>query len=620
MSEWDQFRNVDDEWSQFRSVETPVRSKDEVTKAFGSMPEGVRLHLKRQAVGGQQIGSDIGRFVSGEMGQEYSPYRKELERRRLELEKETKEAPLGTRLGDIGAGVLEFGAIPMPIKGGTLSRMLWNATTGAGFGALEPQESGYKRGIAAGEGAMMGAFVPEILSKIPSVGAGIRGMVSPGYAGSRYMSREFPGMNLPEEVGGRWSNVPQESKLSEVPEGFMYESPERVGPVPEPFFSSGVKPTVGYVTNNPELRQLETLQRLKPGSKLQFSARDLENQLAVQRGVQERSITQAEENAAKAQLNRVTGPMREKAYEDIRTLGMQDEAAQPLREEIERIKTAEGTRANPNARKIALETEKYGLGVGHPEFPEGYPGGPAPEDLYQARKSINDSLKKTGINLSDRDIATQSARVEAMAMKEAIDQGMNFASAGSWQKYLDEYIKGIAPITEGRAFRSILDLARNVKKLPGEDVRPITPYMMRRGASDLTTQEMGKETIDLLSPQNRRFANEAADALDAMENAQIGVRGTAGSPTAEFGSLLANEVVNRAAAGTPGGKLALDLVAMLGQSRGSRILNEALLDPNKMQGLLRMYHQGQAPTWLGEAASRAGAYVPEMYKRKFGAK
>jgi hypothetical protein len=576
-----------------------------MNKAFGSMPEGVKLHLKRQAVGAQQIGSDIGRFISGEIGQEYSPYRQELERRRLQLEKETKEAPLGTKYGDIAAGALEFGAIPMPMKGGSLARMAWNAVTGAGFGALEPQESGYKRGIAAGEGAMLGAFAPEIMSRIPSVGAGIRGIVSPNYAGARYAAQEFPGMNLPEEVGGRWSNVPKEGEM---------------GPVTEPFFHSGAKPTVGYVTSSPELRQLETLQRLKPGSKLQFAARDLENQLAVQRGVQERSITQAEENAAKAQLNRVTDPMREKAYENIRTLGMQDEAAQPLREEIERIKTAEGTRANPNARKIALETEKYGLGVGHPEFPEGYPGGPSPEDLYQARKNINDSLKKTGVNLSKQDIATQSARVEAMAMKEAIDQGMNFASAGSWQKYLDEYIKGIAPITEGKAFRSILDLARNVKKLPGEDIRPITPYMMRRGASDLTTQEMGKETIDLLTPQNRRFVNEAADALDAMENAQIGVRGTAGPATAEYGSLIANEIVNRAASNTPGGKFALDLVSMLGQSRGSRILNEALLDPNKMQGLLKMYHQGQAPTWFGEAASRAGAYVPEMYKRKFGAK
>lgn len=576
-----------------------------VSKSFGSMPEGVRLHLKRQAVGAQQIGSDIGRFLSGEIGQEYSPYRQELERRRIGLEKETREAPLGTKYGDIAAGALEFGAIPMPMKGGALSRMLWNATTGAGFGALEPQESGYKRGIAAGEGAMLGAFVPEILSRIPSVGAGIRGIVSPNYAGARYVSREFPGMNLPEEVGGLWSNVPKEGEM---------------GPVTEPFFHSGAKPTVGYVTSNPELRQLETLQRLKPGSKLQFSARDLENQLAVQRGVQERAITQAEEAAAMAKLNAKTGPMRKQAFENIRTLGTQEEMTQPLREEIERITTSEGTRANPNALKIAANVEKYGLGAGHPKFPEGYPGGPSPEDIYQARKNINDSLKKTGVNLSKQDVATQSARVEAMAMKEAIDQGLNFASAGSWQKYLDEYIKGIAPITEGKAFRSILDLARNVKKLPGEDIRPITPYMMRKGASDLTTQQMGKETIDLLSPENRRFVNEAADALDAMENAQIGVRGTAGSPTAEFGSLIANEVVNRAAAGTPGGKFALDLVSMLGQSRGSRILNEALLDPNKMQGLLKMYHQGQAPTWFGKAASRAGAAVPEMYKRKYGAK
>ena len=46
----------------------------------------------------------------------------------------------------------------------------------------------------------------------------------------------------------------------------------------------------------------------------------------------------AEEAAAMAKLNAKTGPMREQAFENIRTLGTQDEMTQPLREEIERIK------------------------------------------------------------------------------------------------------------------------------------------------------------------------------------------------------------------------------------------------------------------------------------------
>jgi hypothetical protein len=194
---------------------------------------------------------------------------------------------------------------------------------------------------------------------------------------------------------------------------------------------------------------------------------------------------------------------------------------------------------------------------------------------------------------------------------------MNFACEGSWQKYLDEYIKGIAPITEGRAFRSILDLTRNARRAPGTDIPLITPAMMRKGANDVTTQQLGRTTEDLLTPQNRRFVDEAANALSAMENAQIGVRGTSGAPTAEYGSLLTNELVNKLASSTPGGRLAVDLVTMLGQSRGSRILNEALLDPVKMQGLLKLYHQGTPPTVLDEAALKAGAYVPESIKRRF---
>ena len=576
-------------------------------ESLGSLYEGVKLHLSRQAVGGQQIASDVARWAAGEMGKPYSPYRAEVEKQRLKLEKKTKQAPLLTQMGDIAAGLAEFGAIPMPMKGGPLARMAWNAATGGALGALEPQESGVARNQAAISGGVLGGAFPEVMGRIvipgvTMIGRGVRSMVSPGYAGARYAQSEFPGLTLPQEVGGLWSNVPRAGEM---------------GPVPPPGYHAGVDYTVGMATGDEALRQMETMQRLKPGSKLQFARRDLENMLNIQRGVRARSLTEEEEAAAKAALNATTGPLREQAYQDINRLGLQNEMVEPLQAELTRLRNEPGVRASPEAQSLATQTERAAFGVGNPQFPEGYPGAPNPKDLYQTRKNINKSLQKTGINLSPEDVATQAARAEAMAIKSAIDQGMNFASEGSWQKYLDEYIKGIAPITEGRAFRSILDLTRNARRAPGTDIPLITPAMMRKGANDVTTQQLGRTTEDLLTPQNRRFVDEAANALSAMENAQIGVRGTSGAPTAEYGSLLTNELVNKLASSTPGGRLAVDLVTMLGQSRGSRILNEALLDPVKMQGLLKLYHQGTPPTVLDEAALKAGAYVPESIKRRF---
>lgn len=583
--------------------------------SLGSIPAGIRLHLERQATGGQQIGSDIARWLSGEAGKPYSPYRESVEKQRMKLEQETAKAPPLTKIGDVVTGVAEFGAIPMPFKGGSLARMGWNAVTGGALGALEPQESAPARGTAAITGGVVGMAFPEIAGRVVVPGImggarGVRGMVSPNYAAKRYMESEFPGMALPEEVGGAWSNVP--------PEGVM-------GPVPPPGYHAGVDYTVGMATDSPVLRQMEYMQRLKPGAKMQFAQRDLENMLNVQRGVQARSLSPEQEAAAKSELNALTGPLREQAYLDIYQSGLQNKMVEPLQAELTRIRTEPGYRAFPEAQSLANQTEKSAFGIGNPNFPDGYPGAPDPVDLYQTRKNINKSLQKTGINLSPEDVSTQAARVEAMAIKSAIDEGMNFASKGSWQKYLNEYMQGIAPITEGRAFRSILDLARNARRAPGENasIPIITPATMRKGASDITRQQMGRTTEDLLTPANRRFVDDAATALSAMENAQIGVRGTVGSQTAEAGALLANELVDKLASSTPGGKFALNLISILGQSRGSKILNEALLDPAKMQGLLKLYHQGNQPAFFGEAARGVGAIVPkpirESYKRKYSA-
>ena len=78
----------------------------------GSISEGMKLRLEKQLIGAQEIGSDIGRMFSGEMGQPYSPYREFVQKRGEELTKQGEKAPLLTKAGDVGMMMLENLAIP----------------------------------------------------------------------------------------------------------------------------------------------------------------------------------------------------------------------------------------------------------------------------------------------------------------------------------------------------------------------------------------------------------------------------------------------------------------------------------------------------------------------------
>ena len=575
---------------------------------MGSLKEGFANKLKKQALGVQQIGSDIGRWASGESGDPYSDYRKAIEARRAELEKAGIKP--WTKLGEMLMSGLEMAAIPAPeiVGAGALSRIGYNTGLGGVLGAIDPVDPSnpYARPMNAAQGAAIGGIMPEAMSAgaryIPKMGGGMMSMVSPKYAARRYINTEYPGLELPQEVGGLWGNAP--------PDGAM-------GPPTPPFyFAEGVKPTVGMVSENPALRQMETMQRLKPGTKLAFYERDLDNLTAIDRGIRSRAMGPEDEIAAMERLNLATSGKREHALK-LANMAPTDDMTRNFSGGIQRILTEPGTRANLSARAVARDAQKTGLGIGHPEFPDGYPLGPTAQDIYQTRKNLGDALQKTGVNLDDKTLAVKSARRESVGLMDAIDQDLNGVTGDAWQKYLDAYVSGIRPIEEGKAFQSILDMARNAPYIPGTSTHQLTPYMLRKAASDITTKELGKTTRDILTPENRRFMDDAALALSATETAQKGPRTTIGSPTAEWGGMLVDEIANQALRGNPGATLAMDFVTALRTSRGSKLLNEALLDPDKMNSLLRIYHQGNAPTWFGDAAARAAGAVPDSIARRY---
>lgn len=569
--------------------------KKEMPDKIGSLSEGARLRLGKQLIGAQEIGSDIARALSGEMGQPYSPYRKMVQSRGQELMRQTEQAPPLTRAGDIGMMVLESVAIPYGASS-TAGRVSLNALLGGGMAGLQPYETPLERAQATATGAFTGAMIPEVagpltggLSNMAKYG---RGIVNPQYGAIREIARETKGATLPTELTSAYGNAPP---------------PGQAGPVLPPFGRvPGLKPTVGMITDNPALLELEQNARLRAAP--DFMSRDIENQQAIIDELERRAITPEKEAQEMEALNRLTGAKREQAFTKAGEAPL-EMMVNPLRESIESIRTRPGTRGSESAQVLAGKTERSSFGKG-----EGFEGGPTPEDLYTARKQIDDALKGYGGANDTLTNAVKGNKRVAMELKSAIDEGLNAASEGDWSKYLSTYVEKIKPIEEGRAFRDVTEMFRNAPVIPGTTIRSITPAKMRKAASDVTTKEMGTMEIDRLSPEGRAFLDDAAMAMSALENAQKGARATTGSPTAGYlTGLMKSGLVPQ------GGKISslVNLMDAMGRSRGAIELDEALRDPEKFQQLLNAYHAGQASPGLSGMLERTAPMVPEYIRKRF---
>ena len=565
----------------------------------GSLSEGMKLRLEKQLIGAQEIGSDIGRMFSGEMGQPYSPYREFVQKRGEELTKQGEKAPLLTKAGDVGMMMLENLAIPgAPSAAG---RIGINALMGGGMAGLNPYATPMERAQSTAAGALSGAVLPEVVGPAAKGLTGMarygRGIINPQYGALREIARETGGATLPTEVSSVYGNAPP---------------PGQAGPTLPPFGrAEGVRPTVGMITDDPRLLELEMNARNRAPA--DFMQRDIENQQAIIAGLEKRALSDEQERLAMEKLNEETGALRSGAFEQARKSPSVFEMTAPLTEIMSEMKVRPGEvgRASLPLQSTIKATERSALGG--PEG-AGYTSGPDPSDLYAARKQIDDALRGMAGPNDELANAIKSNRKGAMELKAAIDEGLSAASQGEWDKYLKTYIEKIKPIEEGRAFRDVLDMFKNAPVLPGTTIRSITPAKMRKAASDITTKEMGTSEIDRLTPSGRGFLEDAAMAMSALENAQKGARATSGSPTATYlTSLMKSGLV------PGGGKTAtiLNMVDALGRSRGATALDEALRNPEQFQQLLNAYHAGQAPTGISKMLERTSANVPEYLKRRF---
>lgn len=272
--------------------------------------------------------------------------------------------------------------------------------------------------------------------------------------------------------------------------------------------------------------------------------------------------------------------------------------AQPLSDVLDEMQTQAGMRNVPSTQQLA----RLGRDILQPS----QAGELDPADLYALRKLLGDKLTMKGAAFDELSNAARSSRREAMMMKDAIDEGLNGASGGSFADYLAAHREGMAPIEEGLAFQNLVDKFDNGARIPGTTTPEMTRYAYRKGVDDLTYKNLGKAGLaDILSPTGRAVTDDSSAALSAMETAKRGPKATIGSDTAAWTAAL----LRRGLVPGGGGKLGalIDLMDALGASRGAAALDEALLDPysGKLEELFRLYgDRATPPSPLTQAAKR----------------
>lgn len=583
--------------SWFKEIAPTPSSEPEGLKP-GSLREGVGLNLDSKVVGAQQIGSDIGRAVSGEIGQPYSSYRQDVNQKGRALEAKTKDmAPL-TRAGYHGTDMLLYGAVPVPEA--RAARIAANAATPAVLNALRPYEDGGERvGDSIKIGAT-GAILPELLpyafKGAQRVAGGVsggadvlRGIVDPRKGAQRELRREVgrEGLDLPASFGKSIHNPP----------------PEYPGPIlPEFGRVPGVKPTVGMLTDDPAILSLEMNARNR--SSADFLQRDIDNKKAIVEGLLNRGYNREQADRLVTQLNEDTTKMREAAYRKIVRSGALDQMNAPLEIVLNKVKTGEGTRVSEKAQTLVNSVEEA-LGRTN--------GNPQPADLYQIRKDLNDALAAKGQSSDKINNAAKGQRRTVKQLTNAIDAGMQKASDGEWMNYLQTHRKGMQDIEGKRALGDIVsDFEGRNNVLPGGEGYPdITPAKLRQLNQKLTYQELGSRLEDKLGPHDRGFLTDAIDTMNAMERAKKGSVAVNGPATATFFSELMKSGL------MPGsGKIAtaINFADALGRSRGAKYLDEALLDPEKFQELLNATNANKGGM-VGMLMKRSLDKVPESIKR-----
>jgi hypothetical protein len=464
-----------------------------------------------------------------------------------------------------------------PIAGATglLSRV-----TGAGaYGAAtEPENRGEAALYGAGGqvgGEVLGKTIPYAVNLAKKGYEGLAGMFHAPTAAAQILDKfaDVPGRTIPE-------TVERTRTYERLP---------------------GLKPTLAMVVPESQrsLLEFENYVRTKFG-KTALAEADLYNNQVIRNAIADKALDPKDAALAMEALNAETGPLREKAF-DLARQKTSREIASPILRETSAIRTRAGESGlgSPEAQTLASEIERRAFAgpvsyksvkIGSSNVPDDIPVFARkvdPSNLYAARKRINDILGGAPGGNDELTNAVKANKNTAIGLKNAIDEALNHASSGEWDKYLTTYMEKIKPIEEGKAFQNVLSRFENASRIPGTDIPKITPAALRK-AADETYKDVGAATVSKISPESRLLLRDAERAMAAIENAQSGLTATNNSATA---SRFYEMFRTAPKAVQPVISAGLAAINILTKNKSQEIIVDALQNPENFQAIVDRYNK-----------------------------
>lgn len=569
---------------------------------------GFMRGFDKRKVGSQQAADDIRRWLSGDMGENYTPSRQELEVEAQKLKNASKNATNAEKGGEVLYDIAE--TAPLPFKGSTLlQKGLWNLGTGSVLGATRPTTSEGERADNTIVGGLHNAIGVPVATTIGKVG--IKAARTVGHAVSDRFAKSDAARAGAEEVLkeiGKGRNIDLSGGGNfggGAGGGSSNYGPGQWGQI------EGANPTAAMLFQTPEILQLEKNARVRSGSK--FLERDLANQEALWNSLKTRVYGAGDlppggyegvRNYLNGMANNITTPMRDAAMAASRagkpqanvpsipqSLGnLLEDPSLWLRSKADGLLNNVKTRSDTNAKKLGSEAlgllndlDQRGLKVD-------------PEDVYNIKKTLSDRLTASENQAMDEMTqATKSGRVHATNLIDAADRGLNATSGGLWDVYNKTHSSLMKPIDEFAAMGKVLDSFENAPTLPN---RPSVPLVTRAKLDTAISNNTWKPSVkegysDLLSPESRGLLNDAGDFAQAIEHAKGGnaTNAISGSQTTPHAvQALKNGLRKIGEANNVG--WAINLADALGTSQGQRALDEALLDPEKLKAIVDAYNHG----------------------------
>ena len=210
---------------------------------------------------------------------------------------------------------------------------------------------------------------------------------------------------------------------------------------------------------------------------------------------------QAAQEAALADLNSATGPMRDSAFAAVRARGGVN--LPNVVGDIAGVRSQAGVAGSPAAQSILTATRKF-MGNGSRIDPE---------TLYTFRKTGLGNIIEDTIN-NPKTASSFAKGSTAKGIQQAIDQGITDSGAGPlWQQYLDAYSAGRKPIEALKTATEDMYSPQQRTNVGGEAGLPTgigAPHLLSAKASILN-YGLGLRRALMGKSINRNIANQLLD-------------------------------------------------------------------------------------------------------------